>query len=562
MNAKTTAALLAAALAAGCADNATGPSSTLFECAMGDATTAAPGQVLELGGSGGLCIEGDGTGDYVFVPFLSMEGSESSAKRRVDVSAGGITSPSTTSLLGRVDGPRLSRRPMDLAESELPVRDEAFHTALRQREIRELTPRIHAGAAAPVRPRPAAVPAVGDLMSLNTSAACDAPDVRTGRVRAISNRAIVVEDTANPAPGLDAADVDFFAMTFDTLVWDVDATNFGQPSDIDNNQHVIIFFTRAVNERTAPNSDAYIAGFFWAGDLFPKQGNDRLAACASSNEAEMFYMLAPDPDGVVNNNSYSIDFVRRTTVATIGHEFQHLINASRRLFVNNATAFETVWLNEGLSHIAEELIFYEAAGLAPGNNYTVEDLRSTEEIRARANQFLVSNISRYISFLERPDTASAMGDDNLANRGAIWAFLRYAADRSGQADSTFFKGLVDTGATGVTNLRNVIGDDPLSWMNDWAVAVFADDYVAGVNARFTQPSWNFRSVVPALVQDSSFPIDVRPLSGSRSISYNLLPGGVAYPTFGLEDGRRGVVTLNADSKLTRDALRGALLRIR
>ncbi|MFL5537423.1 MAG: hypothetical protein ACJ8J0_00435, partial [Longimicrobiaceae bacterium] len=81
----------------------------------------------------------------------------------------------------------------------------------------------------------------------------------------------------------------------------------------------------------------------------------------------MFYMLAPDPTGV-HGNVRSVAFVGGVTIGTLGHEFQHLINASRHLYVNGSTTFEDFFLDEGLAHEAEELVFYRASGLSPGQN--------------------------------------------------------------------------------------------------------------------------------------------------------------------------------------------------
>ncbi|HKJ93603.1 MAG TPA: hypothetical protein VJ957_10555 [Longimicrobiales bacterium] len=556
----------------GCETNTTGPNSSFYGCAMGDATQMSAGQVLSLGGAGGVCLaDAGGAGDYVIVPFMATTPASDTvagAKTAVDILAGGIGA-SSGGLPDRAPlapgGPPL----FDLSGQPFARQpDEAFDVALRRREIRDLTGKIHPagpGGGSGMRTMatsPSAVPSVGDLVSYNTAAACSssAEDIRTGRVRAVSQYAIIVEDTTDPAPGLSQSDVNYFAATMDTLVYPVDTGAFGTPSDIDSNGgRTIIFFTSSVNERTPANSQYYIGGFFWAGDLFPHQSTSRLSACPGSNEAEIFYALAPDPNGVINGNVFNVDFVRRVTVSTLGHEFQHLINASRRLFVNNANVFEDVWLNEGLSHIAEELLFYAAAHLQPGLNLTLDTLRSSDAIRVPANEFVVNDLSRYISFLERPDTASVMGIDNLAMRGAIWSFLRYAADRSGSA--TFFYDLDNSTTAGVANLRNVIGSDPLQWMRDWAVSIYADDAVPGVDPVYTQPSWNFRSVLPALTNDSTFPLRVHALSAGSTLSFDLLPGGTAFSSFSLDAGHRGVIDLSTDAA-ARKSLRGSLIRIR
>ncbi|MEJ2217812.1 MAG: hypothetical protein P8099_14475 [Gemmatimonadota bacterium] len=555
----------------GCETNSTGPGSSLFSCAMGDATQMDAGQVLGLNGTGGFCLESpSASGDYVFIPFMASAPTSDTSKSpttAVDILAGGIASTGAT--LAEMAPLTPGRKMFDLNGRPLQRQpDEAFDVALRRREIAELTGKIRPAGGAPTTgirtqaTQPAATPSVGDLVDYNTSTTCSASaeDFRTGRVRAVSQYAVIVEDTADPAPGLSQADVDYFAAAMDTLVYPVDTGAFGVPSDIDSNGgRTIIFFTRAVNERTPPNSNYYIGGYFWAGDLFPHQSTPRLQACAGSNQAEMFYALAPDPNGVVNGNSFTVDFVRRVTVSTLGHEFQHLINASRRLFVNNANEFEVVWLNEGLSHIAEELLFYSAAHLHPGLNLTLDTLRSSQATVDAANEYALSDLDRYIRFLQAPDTASLMGIDNLAMRGAIWSFLRYAADRSGR--STFFYDLVNSTTSGVDNLRNVIGSDPLPWMRDWAVSVYTDDAVAGIDPRYTQPSWNFRSVLPALTTDSTFPLRVHALNAGNTLSFALLPGGTAFSSFSLDSGHRGVIDLSTGAA-SQKSLRGSLIRIR
>ncbi len=90
-------------------------------------------------------------------------------------------------------------------------------------------------------------------------------------------------------------------MTFDTLVDPVDRAAFGTPSDIDNNGHVILFFTRAVNELTPPGALGVTLGFFFPRDLYPKTAAP--GPCAGSNVAEMFYLLVPDTGGVVNGTN-------------------------------------------------------------------------------------------------------------------------------------------------------------------------------------------------------------------------------------------------------------------
>lgn len=265
---------------------------------------------------------------------------------------------------------------------------------------------------------------------------CDSPVMRTFTIEAQSAHLTIIADTQNPAGGFTTADYESFAATFESLVWPVLTGNFGLPSDIDGNGKVIAFFTSAVNELTPAGSGSVVGGFFYARDLFPKTATSRLAACPGSNEAELFYLLVPDPNGAVNGNVRAVDNVRKSTVGVIAHEFQHLINAGRRLHVNTSAIFgEVTYLEEGLSHIAEELVFYTAGGLSPRSNITIQGL-STQGLAA-INSYQVSNLVRFgggqadpLSYLKNPAQAAPYtNNDVIATRGATWAWLRYLNDR-------------------------------------------------------------------------------------------------------------------------------------
>ena len=265
----------------------------------------------------------------------------------------------------------------------------------------------------------------------NANSACSNPDMRSYKIETQTEHLLIVSDLGNPPGGFTSQDYASIAATFESLVWPTVTANFGLPADIDANGKVIAFYTRAVNELTPANSQSVVGGFFFGRDLFPKTPNSRFQGCAGSNEAEMFYMLVPDPNGVVNGNVRSVQSVRNLTVGVLGHEFQHLINSSRRLYINQAAMWpETAYMEEGLSHIAEELIFYEASGLAPKTNLTAPTIIDGGQRQAAFNSYMASNAGRLSSYMRAPsDNAPYQKDDDLATRGAIWSFLRYLSDR-------------------------------------------------------------------------------------------------------------------------------------
>ncbi|MDQ3950350.1 MAG: Ig-like domain-containing protein, partial [Gemmatimonadota bacterium] len=339
--------------------------------------TLAIGQAIDVSMTDGACIASAAPDDeYVLIPWHGSTVGSSTVT--LHVTGTGLTAVTAPQSLAPIGGEGSVSRTAREGVATDAARGFAFEYRIREmgrREVMPLARRVRGtfGAHATSASRAAAIPAslaLGDFIELNANAkvSCSSPSLRTGRVAAVSSRAIVVHDTANPAGGFTDEDYQRFAITFDTLVAPVDEGAFGAPTDIDRNGRVVIFFTRAVNELTDAGASFYIGGFFHPRDLLPKQQSGT-TFCAGSNEGEMFYLFVPDTGGVVNGNKRRVGFVDSVTIGTLAHEYQHLINAGRRAYVNNAVADdEEVWLNEGLSHIAEELVFYRASGTAPRQN--------------------------------------------------------------------------------------------------------------------------------------------------------------------------------------------------
>ncbi len=516
-----------------------------------------------------LCIDGGVGSEYALIPFHAAA---SVGTLAVEVAAAGLVpavGPPTPSLLP--GGLALS---MGRTAGTAPAPDRGFDRRLREWEGRNFASLRASRSAAGIRPsfsRAArAAPKVGDTLHLNVNATsgCGTPDTRVGRVEAVTQHAIVVADTANPEGGFDRDEYRAFGVTFDTLVWRVDTRNFGEPEDLDENEKVMIFFTRGVNELTEPNSNSVVGGFFFGRDLFEP------ASCAGSNRGELFYMLVPDPNGLVNENRRTKEAVAGSTVAVLAHEFQHLINFSRRLFVNNASEDEDTWLNEGLSHIAEELVFYEAASLLPETNVEVETLRASQSVFDKFLEYEWSNFGRYISYLEDPATASPLADDDeLSTRGATWAFLRYAADRKADpgAQRQLWFDLVNSRTSGVQNLQNVFGVNPIDWLEDWTVSVYTDDTPLLVSARYRQPSWSFRSILgPGGLKRAStgqplfpvFPLDAIPLADGEANrrEFRLKGGGAAFLRFGVAPGGTAAIRTSSGGVVAPSWLRVMLVR--
>lgn len=379
---------------------------------------------------------------------------------------------------------------------------------------------------------------VGDVLTINVNAdsVCSSPINRQARVVALSAHSAVLADVSNPANGFTDAEYQQFADEFERIAWPVDTDNFGMPSDVDRNGRVLMLFTSAVNQLTPRNSDFIVGGFFYARDLFPRKDNAQAQACASSNVREMFYLLAPDPTGSINGNARSKNYVQTSTFGTLSHEFQHLINASRRLYVNDAEDFEETWLDEGLSHIAEELSFYAAsAGLGPRQNIAITQAFFPNQARIDAlDRYQVPNFGRLSEYYKTPSSNSPIQpDDDLATRGSAWQFLRYAADQRGGGERDFWYNLVNAKTRGIANLTAQLGTDPLPVFQNWGVAIYTDDAVPGVSATYTHPSWNFRQVLSNPGLGGGFRLKVDTLVNGVARRVDLAATGNAYLRLGV-----------------------------
>ncbi|HEX9484953.1 MAG TPA: Ig-like domain-containing protein, partial [Gemmatimonadaceae bacterium] len=337
------------------------------------------GDVQIFSGSQYACLSGSTAGaEYTLLAFNSSTDQVNSLSASI-LGQGLTAAPSPYK--APIPGPMLMRSSLGTAGAVPPEPDERFHTQLLQRANDELSGRIARtrdarraaisrstfGSASATQAAVGVLPAtvqVGDLITMNVSAAiCTNPVYHAMRVTAVGSKSIVLADTLNPTPGFSATDYLRFAANFDTLVYAMDVAAFGAPSDFDQNGRVGILFTRTVNELVNASSGYFVGGFFNPRDLFPKKGATAADDCPGSNEGEMFYMVVPAPAPGINGVTHTTGFVDSLTTGVLAHEFQHLINAGRRLYVNNAAQdFEEVWLNEGLSHIAEELLYYRQSG--------------------------------------------------------------------------------------------------------------------------------------------------------------------------------------------------------
>lgn len=576
-------ALLAMGALVSCTEtsDSTGPAAaSLFSCVYGEAGVPELGEVTQENAfeAPSLCLAAPSEGaEYLLVPFHASESGNS--RLSVEFSGSGSVTPSAVGAVSAghtvgegVEG-SLQGAVRRLAEAE-PALDWDFHRALREREARELAPMIASARAAwrqgrtgePVgrisaasRTASAAAASEGDIVHLNAGTTCSSDDFRAGRVEAVGEHSLVVADTMNPLGGFDEADWQHLAATFDTLVYPVTTEHFGERTDLDGNGRTVLFFTRAVNELTPAGSNVFIAGFFWAGDLFPQDPAGGLPGCRGSNFAEMFYLFVPDPTGEAGV-PHSVEFARRIAVSVVGHEDQHLINAARRIYLSGAVDFEETWLNEALSHTAEELLFYATTPLSPGRNVGWSDILDGGPVERAFFSFAANNIRNYGRYLQSVEDETPLGRDRIATRGAAWSFLRHLADHQERSHPAFFRDLAEGPLSGLDNLEDALGSDPLERLAEWTVAGWADGQLPEIPPAFTHPSWDFRQLLNGFGGRPGFPATVRVLPSGARHQLDLAGGTGTYVRFGVPPGQRALVELSSGGNRPPARLRYTLVR--
>ena len=504
-----------------------------------------------------LCVGGGASGsEYVLVPFKA-----DTVSARVSVS---LTALGTVATTGAPSAQIVAGNANSLFGAQLPATalrggefGAAFEHTLRETERRVLTPLIAAhsrrsllrsmqrtaGSRSAIVNLPT-TPAVGTYFHLNANGtdACTNAQTHTARVAAVSNSAIVAVDSQAPANGFTDADYVSFAATFDTLIFALDTTAFGAPGDIDGNGRVLIFFTQAVNQLTPPGANGFIGGFFFSRDLFTT------AECATSNVGEMFYVPVVDTASLYNGFFKSKSALQTQLYGTLAHEFQHLINASRRLAQAPPANFEEVWLNEGMSHIAEELLYFRESGFTPKSGLTLSMVRSSQAQVDAINNYQIQNLLRLDDYLKAPSVNSPYApNDSLATRGATYELLRYALDESAGTNSSYLHALINTSNTGVVNFNAVFAGtfaNIFTAVQQQVLANFFDGSGIAVDPKYSFPSWNYRDVIGnGLLKPAANPLQMLTLAGvSANTTVALAGGGSAYARFGISANGTAAIT--------------------
>jgi hypothetical protein len=311
-------------------------------------------------------------------------------------------------------------------------------------------------------------PPLGSTRSFHvaSSASTNAFKTVTASLQYVGSNILLYIDTSAPTGGFTSTQLTDFGQYFDQTLYAIDSTAFGQPSDVDQNGHVIMLMSPVVNGITPTaqcESEGFVAGFFEPEDF----GG---ASDPASNQGEIFYSIVPDPNGTFSC-PHTVDDVGSSLPATFVHELQHLINYSQHVIVHGGEA-ESSWLDEGLSIIAEELgsLYYEQRCPAPACRTDPSQI-FPDSAEGFVGDFLYDSYQ----YALLPDTASLTlhvdSDDGFAWRGGDWLLMRWLGDQFG---SSLFRKFETGPADGLTNIQTETGQSFTSLFASFGLSLYTD----------------------------------------------------------------------------------------
>ena len=464
---------------AACGNDDPNPPGT--DCSSVEPTVLSAGQFTILDASETACVRIPGAtsqeAEYLYVA-LSGDGTVSQNGTAAAYQLQGGASPSATVA-------RLAQASLDKA----PSAALGFHDRLRERErILSQQPAAVSAARARVSASVAAVPpAVGSVRTFDVCATttCDSFVQSTATAKVVSQRVAIYLDDDAPA-GFTQADMDEVGALFDAHLYPIDTTAFGREPDLDDNSVVIVLLTQRVNDLSADcnSTGSIILGFFFGLDLLPAEEH--------SNDGEIFYGAVPRQD-MPNCSAYTKTEVTRSLPGVFIHEFQHMISFNQHVLVRGGNVEET-WLNEGLSHYAEELAGREVPDQFFPAFSQCED------------QFLRDDIFNAYGYLNDPETtfliAPSGSGGTLDERGAAWLFVRWLGDHFAATQPLapeVTRALVLTNRTGAANVEAVTGEDFPTLASQWQMANYVTDLPGFTPSsdRLQYTSFNLRALYQA-----------------------------------------------------------------
>jgi hypothetical protein len=216
-----------------------------------------------------------------------------------------------------------------------------------------------------------------------------------------------------------------------------------------------------------------------------------------------------------------------------------MISWNQHVIIRSGSVEET-WLNEGMSHIAEELgsLYYETKyPISCGCQRT----DPSQIFPDSAEGFISGDLVNSYSFLQGPQGSSITlfaSSGSLEERGGAWLFLRWLSDLKGKP---ILKAIDQTSLTGVANITAQAGEPFEGLFGDFSAAIFGDSLPGyprnSVTARDRFQSRNLRQIYgrlfalnggPGTSFPTEFPVTARMLPVGGKSTSGMLIGTMEY----------------------------------
>ncbi len=504
-------------------------------CSPGDTIRLAVNDGITVDCSAGTVITLEGNGAvYLVVPQFAAGGigTVTYDSTQFSLEVKGATTPALSS--SRVTTPV---RPISIqATMDRYLRHHDRFIAPAARRL-GLAPRLGARA-------PTAAPTVGSIQNFHVLADTTGTNYKTvaATLKYVGQNVYLYLDNGSPAGGFSDTDLAAFGKLTDETMYPIDVATFGAPTDVDQNGHVIMLLSPAVNALTPKavcTLQGFVTGFF--------DGTD-FTTDANSNQGEIFYGVVPDPSGTASC-THTVADVTTVIPAVFLHEMQHMVSFGQHVLIHQGDE-EEGWLDEGLSKVAEEegSRYYEAKYPAPLGRTS-----ATQLFPDSAEGFISNLLVDSYDYLSYPDTVSLTlhsdSDDGLAWRAGDWLLLRYVGDQKGEG---VYKILEQTVLTGTANLAAAMGESFQALLGNFGVAAFTDSLPGlartVIPARYRFQTRNLRVLYNAVYNalgplhgiPSPFPIFVAGFTPNGGPTGGMVPGTASYFGLSTASGTPGV----------------------
>ncbi|MEB3223677.1 MAG: hypothetical protein VKS61_16505 [Candidatus Sericytochromatia bacterium] len=276
---------------------------------------------------------------------------------------------------------------------------------------------------------------------------------------------------------------------------------------VDGEDRVFIVLSPAVDNW---GKEKGLMGYFWSRDAIPGGGGN-------SNQKEVLFMT-----------DQLFDRPELTSFGTLAHEFQHLLNFSRKSARLGYRLAEETWLDEGLSMYAMEVAGY---GLPAGDYHIAKDLRVFQE---SPQEFSLTDWS---------------GNPNGFAYGQSYLFVRYLVDRYGAGIVPEILNANKAGVGCVSDLLKARGTTFADHFRAWGIANLVSDAPLASGTPYTYRGLPLRGTYRSSTGLEDIVLrgfQPRPGDGA-DLALALRPWATAYLTYTAEEARPWRLSLGPDT---------------